>query len=55
MSAWRWAASTMRYFERAIDERNSLLLRMATSPEYDALRGRPRFNELLRRVNLPVV
>jgi tetratricopeptide (TPR) repeat protein len=42
------------YFERAIDERNAILLRMGTSPEYDALRGHPRFNELLRRVNLPV-
>jgi hypothetical protein len=37
----------------AIDERNALLLRMSTSLEYDTLRG-PRFNELLRRVNLPV-
>ena len=43
------------YFERAIDDRNALLLRMSTSPEFDALRGRPRFNDLLRRVNLPVV
>ena len=43
------------YFERAIDDRNGLLLRMSTSPEYDAVRGHPRLNDLLRRVNLPIV
>ena len=61
---YRWAGDVclamgrlddaLDYFERAIDERNAILLRMGTSPEYDALRGHPRFNELLRRVNLPV-
>jgi tetratricopeptide (TPR) repeat protein len=44
----------LEYFERAVDERNAFVLRMGTSPEYDALRGHPRFNVLLRRMNLPV-
>ena len=41
------------YYERSFEERNGFLIRMATSPEFDPIRDHPRFQALLRRMNLP--
>jgi len=39
--------------QRAIDERDPLLMYLQVHPMFDALRADPRYPELLRRMNLP--
>ena len=39
-------------YERAYDERNGFLIRMATSPEYDPIRSHPRILALLRKMKI---
>ena len=39
--------------QRAIDERDPLLMYLQVHPVFDTLRADPRYPELLRRMNLP--
>jgi TolB-like protein len=40
------------WMDRAIDERDSIIIPIKTYPSFDALRSDPRFHVLLRRMNL---
>ena len=42
-----------RWLERAFEDRLPRLARLAVEPWWDPLRGDPRFDDLLRRMNLP--
>jgi TolB-like protein/class 3 adenylate cyclase/Tfp pilus assembly protein PilF len=57
-AAWAKAAlgdrdGAFRWLERGIDERDYSMLQLKTQPNYDALRGDPRFQALLRRMKFP--
>jgi serine/threonine protein kinase/Tfp pilus assembly protein PilF len=41
------------YLQRAIDVRDPALVHLAVAPQWDSLRGDPRFNECLARMKLP--
>lgn len=41
------------WFERAVDERNPLIIGIAAAQHYDVLRGEHRFRAILRSMNLP--
>lgn len=41
------------HLDRAIDGRDSCLVHLGVAPQWDALRGDPRFSERLRRMGLP--
>lgn len=43
----------LRWLEAALQERDPYLLQAKVSPMYDAVRGDARFQDLLRRLNLP--
>jgi serine/threonine-protein kinase len=40
------------WYEKAIDERDSYILHLSVDPQYDRLRSHPRFQALLRKMNL---
>ena len=40
------------WFERAVDEREPLMLHCHVHPNYDPLRTHPRYSALLRKMNL---
>ncbi len=40
------------YLERAVEQRNLLIVHLVNEPVYDPLRGNPRFHALLRKMNL---
>jgi serine/threonine protein kinase/Tfp pilus assembly protein PilF len=42
------------WLEKAVDEREPLMLHSGVHPNYDQLRSDPRFQELLRKMNLPL-
>ena len=42
-----------RWLDEAYGLRDSYLLWIKTSPDYDPLRSDPRFQDLLRRMNFP--
>jgi serine/threonine-protein kinase len=42
-----------RWLERGLDERDYSMLQLKTYPNYDPLRGDPRFQALLRRMKFP--
>ena len=44
---------TLDWLEKAYDERVPLLVLTAAEPDWDVLRGQPRFQELLRKLGLP--
>jgi serine/threonine-protein kinase len=46
------AEPAIQCLERAFEDRNTLLFSLAVYREFDFLRGRPRFDALLRRMNL---
>jgi len=46
-------ARTMDWLEKAFQERAGLLVYLNVEPQFDRLRGDPRFKALLRRMNLP--
>jgi serine/threonine-protein kinase len=55
-----WALSALgdrdgafRWLERGVDERDYSMLQLKTQPNYDPLRGDPRFQALLRRMKFP--
>jgi len=42
----------LEWFEKAFEERTGALIYLKVEPLYDSLRNEPRFNDLLRRLNL---
>ncbi len=44
-----------RWMNKAVDDRESLLAMLKTSPTFDVLREDARFDELLRRIGLPII
>jgi tetratricopeptide (TPR) repeat protein len=42
------------FLEKAYNERSTVLLWLKVSPEFDSLRSDPRFDDLMRRVGLPL-
>ena len=42
-----------RILEKAVEERNSLLVALKEDPPYENLHSDPRWKELLRRMNFP--
>jgi serine/threonine-protein kinase len=56
--AWQYAAGgedslALDWLERALEERDPNMPYLAADPFYDPLRDNPRFQALLRRMNLP--
>ena len=56
--AWRYIYAgdydrAMDWLEEAFEVRDPILTGIGTSPLYDPLRSDPRFQDLLRRMNLP--
>ena len=43
-----------RWLEKAYEERSSKLLELELDPDFDSLHGDPRYDNLLRRVGLPL-
>ena len=44
-----------KYLEKGYQERDEGLTYLAVDPLYDPLRSDPRFQNLLRRMNLPIL
>jgi serine/threonine-protein kinase len=42
----------LEWFEKAYEERSGALIYLKVEPLYDSLRSEPRFNDLLRGMNL---
>jgi hypothetical protein len=45
----------LKYLEKGYQERDGGLTYIAVDPLYDPLRSDPRFQNLLRRMNLPIL
>jgi serine/threonine protein kinase/tetratricopeptide (TPR) repeat protein len=45
-------AQAFEWFERAHEDHSDLLTRIKVNPQFDSLRGEPRFQDLLRRMHL---
>ena len=43
----------MEELERSFEDRDGNLISLAVAPRYDPLRGDPRFQGLIRRMNFP--
>ncbi len=46
---------SLKYLEKGYQERDSWMTYMAVDPIWDTLRSDPRFQNLLRRMNLPIL
>lgn len=44
--------AAFRHLDRAIDSRDPTLVHLAVAPQWDSLRGDPRFNQCLARMGL---
>jgi tetratricopeptide (TPR) repeat protein len=51
----RNSAETLRWLERAYDERDVHMVFLGVEPKWDTLRTDPRFVSLMKRMNLPLV
>jgi serine/threonine-protein kinase len=47
------STAAIEWLERAYAERDWLVCVLKTDPIFDPLRGDPRFQDLLRRINFP--
>jgi tetratricopeptide (TPR) repeat protein len=47
------AEKSLRWLERAYDERHPFLVHVKIYPEWESIHSHPRFQELIRRMNLP--
>jgi hypothetical protein len=45
----------LKYLEKGFQERDAGMTYIAVDPIYDPLRSDPRFQSLLRRMNLPIL
>ena len=46
---------TLKYLEKGFQERDGRMAYLSVDPLYDPLRSDPRFQNLLRRMNLPIL